>query len=113
MTAPVVDLGPSWLRSLPDGTRVRRREVLLCTVAAVAEEWFSARVPGEKRRRPFDLCQVGDADRPLLTQGAKFWWLSEWTGPGEVTSAIRLRRLGVTPEQAFLPDSTSPKGASS
>lgn len=101
MTAPVIDLGPSWLRSLPDGVRVRRRVVLLCTVTAVADAWFSARVPGEKRRRYFDLCQVGDADRALLVVGAKFWWLSEWTHPGEVTSAIRLRRLGVTAEQAF------------
>lgn len=100
MTSVAADLGPSWLRSLPDGVRVRRRVVLLCTVTAVADGWFSARVPGEKRRRYFDLCQVGDADRPLLV-GAKFWWLSEWTGPGEVTSAIRLRRLGVTAEQAF------------
>lgn len=101
MTAPVIDLGPSWLRSLPDGVRVRRRVVLLCTVTAVADGWFSARVPGEKRRRYFDLCQVGDADRALLVVGAKFWWLSEWTHPGEVTSAIRLRRPGVTAEQAF------------
>lgn len=112
MTAPVIDLGPSWLRSLPDGVRVRRREVLLCTVTAVADGWFSARVPGEKRRRPFDLCQVGDGDRSLLVVGAKFWWLSEWTGPGEVTSAIRLRRPGISAQAAFLPDPTSPKGAS-
>lgn len=101
MTVPVIDLGPSWLRSLPDGVRVRRREVLLCTVAAVADGWFSARVPGEKRRRYFDPVMVADEDRLLLAVGAKFWWVSERTYPGEVTSAIRLRRLGVTPEQAF------------
>lgn len=100
MTAVAADLGASWLRSLPDGVTVRRREVLLCTVTAVADGWFSARVPGESRRY-FDLCQVGDGDRALLAVGAKFWWLSEWTHPGEVTSAIRLRRLGVTAEQAF------------
>lgn len=109
MTALTADLGRPWLSSLPDGATVRRRVVLLCTVTAVADEWFSARVPGEKRRRPFDVCQVGDADRPLLAVGAKFWWLSEWTGPGAVTSAIRLRRLGVTPEQAF----TRPDGGAS
>lgn len=102
MTAPVVDLGPSWLRSLPDGARVRRREVWLCTVTAVADEWFSARVPGEKRRRRYvDLVQVADEDRPLLLPGAKFWWVAEWTRPGEVTHAIRFRRPGVTAEQAF------------
>lgn len=101
MTALTADLGPSWLRSLPDGVTVRRRVVLLCTVTAVADGWFSARVPGEKRRRYFDHCQVGDGDRPLLVVGAKFWWLREWTRPGEVTHAIRLRRPGVTAEQAF------------
>lgn len=101
MTALAADLGRPWLSSVPDGATVRRRVVLLCTVTAASDGWFSARVPGEKRRRYFDHCQVGDADRPLLVVGAKFWWLSEWTGPGEVTSAIRLRRLGVTPEQAF------------
>lgn len=101
MTALAADLGRPWLSSVPDGATVRRREVLLCTVTAVQDGWFSARVPGGKRRRPFDLCQVGDGDRPLLVVGAKFWWLSEWTHPGEVTSAIRLRRPGVGAEQAF------------
>lgn len=101
MTAPAIDLGRPWLSSVPDGATVRRREVLLCTVAAVADGWFSARVPGEKRRRPFDVCQVGDGDVPLLVVGAKFWWVREWTGPGCVTDAIRFRRLGVTAEQAF------------
>lgn len=101
MTAPVVDLGPSWLRSLPDGVTVRRRVVLLCTVTAVQDGWFSARVPGEKRRRPFDVPLVASADRALLGVGARFWWVREWTGPGSVTDAIRFRRPGVTAEQAF------------
>lgn len=101
MTAPVVDLGPSWLRSLPDGVTVHRRVVLLCTVTAVQDGWFSARVPGEKRRRPFDVPLVASADRALLGVGARFWWVREWTGPGSVTDAIRFRRPGVTAEQAF------------
>lgn len=101
MTALTDDLGSSWLRSLPDGTRVRRRQVWLCTVTAVADEWFSARVPGERRRRYLDLVQVADDDLPLLVPGAKFWWVAEWTRPGEVTHAIRFRRPGVTAEHAF------------
>lgn len=101
MTALTADLGPSWLRSLPDGAVVLRRDVDEFVVAAVATEHFSARRPGERSRQWFPLLLVADADRALLAVGAKFWWVREWTGPGCVTDAIRFRRLGVTAEQAF------------
>lgn len=101
MSAPAADLGAAWLASVPDGAAIHRREVRLCTVKALFDGFFSARMPGEARRRYFDTSLVADDDRQLLSQGAQFWEVAEWTGPGEVTWAVRFRRPGVTAEQAF------------
>lgn len=104
MSAPTAEFGPSWLASLPDGATVLRREVDLCTVTAIADEWFSARMPGRKRRQYFDPALVADDDKPLLEPGAKFWRVAEWTRPGDVTWGIRFQRSGVSAEQAFARD---------
>lgn len=90
------------------------RDVLACTVAAVDTDWFSARVPGERRRRTLDPRLVAEPDRPLLAPGAKFWWVTERVllpgcGRPEHVSAIRFQRPGKTAESLFLPDSQSPK----
>ncbi len=104
MTIATTDLGPSWLRSLPDSQPVIRREVHACTVAALFDGYFSARVQGERRREYFDTSLVAVEDRLLLAVGARFWRVAEWTRPGEVTWAIRFQRPGrKTPEALFLP----------
>lgn len=108
MTPTTTDLGPSWLRSLPNGASVLRRDVHECVVVAVDSEFFSARFPGERRRRYFDPLLIADEDRPLLKPGARFWSVTErvclrGSGRAEYVSAIRFQRPGhATAESLFL-----------
>lgn len=115
MTAPVVDLGPSWLGSVPDGAVVLRRDVREYVIASVAPDHVAARIPGDRRRRLFDLALVPAAERVLLRPGARMWVVTErWCVAGRPQSscAIRVRRAGAADAQsAFLPN-PSPKGAS-
>lgn len=85
-------------------------------VTAVDAEFFSARFPGERRRRYFDPLLVADEDRALLKPGARFWSVTErvclrGSGRPEYVSAIRFQRPGVSAESLFSPNPSSPKGA--
>lgn len=101
MTAPA--LGPSWLPGRPGAVQSRRIDS--CRVAAAMGDLFSARVPGEPRRRHFALTQVADGDAPLVVRGARFWWLDERVlvpgGRVEWRSAVAFARDGQSAEAAF------------
>lgn len=116
MTAVSEDLGVPWLSSVPGGAVVLRRDVREYVVAAVAVDHVAARIPGDRRRRLFDLALVAADERGLLRPGARLWVVTErWCveGPPQSSMAIRVRRAGVAdPQSAFLPNPTSPKGAS-
>ena len=117
LTEPAAALGVSWLRSLPAGAQVLERRVDAFVVAALEPDHLAARVPGRRGRRLVDLALVPVADRPLLRVGARFWLVSERVllpgcGRPEHVSAIRFQRPGRSAESLFLPNPSSPKGAS-
>lgn len=104
MTDETTDPGPSWLSCLPDGATVSDREIRECTVTALFDGYFSARVKGERRRDYFDLALVAAEDKPFLVVGARFWLVVERVAgrPGGAYSALAFQRPGAaTAEQAF------------
>ena len=104
MTAVAEDLGRPWLSSVPGGASVLTREVREYVVASVAVDHVAARIPGDRRRRLFDLGLVPVAERGLLRAGARMWVVTErWcvAGRAQSSSGVRFCRPGVTAEQAF------------